>query len=100
MHKNVCYRDTSVLNLLFYLHCHNSGLNIIVMYLFGSDAVNCTAHYLQKMISAKHRLSIPYCASFFESSTKMAHVNDKVRPVDGNVLIIGIIKLVYLLFII
>jgi len=63
------------------------------MYLFGSDAVNCTAHYLQKMTSAKHRLSTTYCFSFFELSTKMAHDNDTVRRLDGNLLIIGIIKL-------
>jgi hypothetical protein len=62
------------------------------VYLFGSDAVNCTAHYLQKMTSAKHRLSTAYCFSFFELSAKMSH-DDTDRRLDGNILIIGIIKL-------
>ena len=100
MHKKVCYRETSILKLILFLHCHNSGLNIIVMCLFGSDAVNCTAHYLQKITSTKHKLSMSCCVSFFESSTKMAHDNDTVRPVNGNIFIISNIKLVYLLFLI
>jgi hypothetical protein len=61
------------------------------MYLFGLDAVNCTAHYLQKMTSAKHSVLMLYCASIVESSTKLAHDNDTFRPVDGNI-IISIIK--------
>jgi hypothetical protein len=63
-----------------------------------SDSVNCTTHYVQKKSSATRGLSMAYCASFFEYSTKIDHNNNTVKNVDGNIHMINIIKLVYLLF--